>query len=163
MANENDILVSLTPADLAEVDAALETIRSKFPQRGAVSSDEARRLFKLGENSLGFVELAQQTSREHSGEMADSARPAAFDASRASYDTIARVELKIEELAAEMSGLLMRAGSQLLGKGLSVYEATKRAAKANPAMQGRADQLGQRFSKTKASGANKAAASAGAA
>ena len=54
MAYQN-ITGSLSPEDMQQIKAALQTIQKKLPFLITLSTEERRRLFKMGDKSLAFV------------------------------------------------------------------------------------------------------------
>lgn len=150
LPSNKDLLVTLTDAELKTVRDALQILKDRFPMRRAVALNESRRLYKLGPNSLGFVDLARTFSKNHADLMADAVRPPTFDTARASFDLVSDLTGGIGAYSSEMNGLEMLLGAQLLGKALAVYEAGKRAAKTDPSLQAEVDELGRRFALTKA-------------
>jgi hypothetical protein len=50
-----NITASLSPADIQEIKAALQTIQDKLPFLVTLSPDERRKMLKMGDKSLAFV------------------------------------------------------------------------------------------------------------
>lgn len=66
MAYQN-ITGSISPQDIQEIKAALQTIQKKLPFLVTLSNEERRRLLKMGDKSLAFVNnsvTAAQSNRE---------------------------------------------------------------------------------------------------
>ncbi len=66
MAYQN-ITGSLSPQDIQEIKAALQIIQKKLPFLITLSNEERRRLLKMGDKSLAFVNnsvTAAQSNRE---------------------------------------------------------------------------------------------------
>ncbi len=83
-----DIIVTLSDPDKAELAAAFQTIRAKFPQAQAVSGAEAKKLLKLREKAWASSAWPGPGPRS-SDAMPDHAKPAAHDAIKGSYNTVA--------------------------------------------------------------------------
>ena len=66
MAYQN-IAASLSAEDIKEIKAAFATIQAKLPFLVTLSVDERRKLFKMGDKSLAFVNnslIAAQSNKE---------------------------------------------------------------------------------------------------
>lgn len=66
MAYQN-IAASLSPQDIQEIKAALQTVQKKMPFLITLSTEERRKLVKMGDKSLAFVNnsiTAAQSNRE---------------------------------------------------------------------------------------------------
>jgi hypothetical protein len=54
MAYQN-VNASISPQDMQEIKAALQTVQKKLPFLITLSVEERRKLFKMGDKSLAFV------------------------------------------------------------------------------------------------------------
>jgi Mlc titration factor MtfA (ptsG expression regulator) len=50
-----NITGTLSPADIQEIKAALQTVQKKLPFLVTLSPEERRKLLKMGDKSLAFV------------------------------------------------------------------------------------------------------------
>jgi hypothetical protein len=144
MAYQN-ITASLSPQDIQEIRAALQKVQQKLPFLVTLSAEERRKLVKMGDKSLAFVNnsvTAAQSNRE--------ILPATFDVDELVRDyqlTAALTELliSIQQLSEQVDDTLMAVGSEAMTSSLTVYDYVKTASKKTPGLKTVAEQLGERF------------------
>ena len=144
MAYQN-ITASLSPADIQEIKAAFATIQAKMPFLVTLSVEERRKLFKMGDKSLAFVNTsltAAQSNRE--------ILPASFNVDEFVQDyqlaaTLTELLIGLRQLTEQVDDTLMAVGSEAKGSSLTVYDYEKTAAKKTPGLKTIAEQLGERF------------------
>ena len=144
MAYQN-IPGSLSPQDIQEIKAALQTIQKKLPFLITLSNEERRRLLKMGDKSLAFVNnsvTAAQSNRE--------ILPASFDVEELVRDyqlasALTEVLTSIRQLNEQVDDTLLAVGSDAMTSSLTVYDYVKTAAKKTPGLKTVAEQLGERF------------------
>jgi hypothetical protein len=144
MAYQN-ITASLTPADIQEIKAAFATIQKKLPFIVTLSAEERRKLFKMGDKRLAFVNtslIAAQSNRD--------ILPASFDLDEFVRDyqlaaNLTEVLIGLRQLTEQVDDTLMAVGSEAMGSSLTVYDYVKTAAKKTPGLKTIAEQLGERF------------------
>ncbi|MEH2224237.1 hypothetical protein [Nostoc sp.] len=156
MAYQN-IAATLSPQDIQEIKAALQTVQRKMPFLITLSTEERRKLVKMGDKSLAFVNnsiTAAQSNRE--------ILPATFDVEELVQDyqlAAALTELltSMQQLTEQVDDTLMAVGSEAMTSSLTVYDYVKTASKKTPGLKTVAEQLGERF---KAIGKGKSAKTA---
>ncbi|RCJ37533.1 hypothetical protein A6769_11550 [Nostoc punctiforme NIES-2108] len=144
MAYQN-IAASLSPQDIQEIKAALQTVQKKMPFLITLSTEERRKLVKMGDKSLAFVNnsiTAAQSNRE--------ILPATFDVEELVQDyqlAAALTELltSMQQLTEQVDDTLMAVGSEAMTSSLTVYDYVKTASKKTPGLKIVAEQLGERF------------------
>lgn len=144
MAYQN-IAATLSPQDIQEIKAALQTVQKKMPFLITLSTEERRKLLKMGDKSLAFVNnsvTAAQSNRE--------ILPSTFDVEELVRDyqlAIALTELliSVQQLAEQVDDTLMAVGSEAMTSSLTVYDYVKTASKKTPGLKTVAEQLGERF------------------
>ncbi|MEH1804260.1 hypothetical protein [Nostoc sp.] len=144
MAYQN-IAASLSPQDIQEIKAALQTVQKKMPFLITLSTEERRKLVKMGDKSLAFVNnsiTAAQSNRE--------ILPATFDVEELVQDyqlAAALTELltSMQQLTEQVDDTLMAVGSEAMTSSLTVYDYVKTASKKTPGLKTVAEQLGERF------------------
>ncbi|MEH1869690.1 MAG: hypothetical protein V7K69_32480 [Nostoc sp.] len=144
MAYQN-IAASLSPQDIQEIKAALQTVQKKMPFLITLSNEERRKLVKMGDKSLAFVNnsiTAAQSNRE--------ILPATFDVEELVQDyqlAAALTELltSMQQLTEQVDDTLMAVGSEAMTSSLTVYDYVKTASKKTPGLKTVAEQLGERF------------------
>ncbi|MEH2070499.1 MAG: hypothetical protein V7K47_20455 [Nostoc sp.] len=144
MAYQN-ITASLSPQDIQEIKAALHKVQQKLPFLVTLSPEERRKLVKMGDKSLAFVNnsvTAAQSNRE--------ILPATFDVEELVQDyqlaaALTELLISIQQLSEQVDDTLMAVGSEAMTSSLTVYDYVKTASKKTPGLKTVAEQLGERF------------------
>lgn len=142
-----NISAQLAAADIQAVKDAMTTIRQKLPFLVNLTSDERKSIFKIGPNSLSFVQNSLQTSKNNPGIL-----PAAFDATGFESDVNLFTSLTdlctlMAQLASQIDDTRLAVGGEAMNAATQVYTYVKAAAKSTPGLKPVADQLGERFQK----------------
>ncbi|WP_341528282.1 hypothetical protein WKK05_02700 [Nostoc sp. UHCC 0302] len=140
-----NITGSITPADIQEIKAALQIVQKKLPFLVTLSTEERRKLVKMGDKSLAFVNnsvTAAQSNRE--------ILPASFDVDEFVRDyqlatTLTELLISMRQLTEQVDDTLLAVGSEAMTSSLTVYDYVKTAAKKTPGLKTIAEQLGERF------------------
>ncbi|PMB51257.1 hypothetical protein CEN39_16260 [Fischerella thermalis CCMEE 5201] len=144
MAYQN-VTATLSEADIKEIKAALQTIQQKLPFLITLSNEERRKLVKMGDKSLAFVNnslTAAQSNRD--------ILPPSFDLEEFVRDyqlanSLTEVLLGLRQLTEQVDDTLLAVGSEAMSSSLTVYDYVKTAAKKTPGLKTLAEQLGERF------------------
>ncbi len=144
MAYQN-ITTSISSEDIQEIKAAFATIQAKLLFLVTLSVEERRKLFKMGDKSLAFVNnslTAAQSNRD--------ILPASFDVDEFVRDyqlasTLTELLIGLRQLTEQVDDTLLAVGSEAMGSSLTVYDYVKTAAKKTPGLKTVAEQLGERF------------------
>ncbi|MEH2059920.1 MAG: hypothetical protein V7K97_27950 [Nostoc sp.] len=144
MAYQN-IAATLSPQDIQEIKAALQTVQKKMPFLITLSTEERRKLVKMGGKSLAFVNnsvTAAQSNRE--------ILPATFEVEELVRDyqlaaALSELLTSMQQLTEQVDDTLMAVGSEAMTSSLTVYDYVKTASKKTPGLKTVAEQLGERF------------------
>ncbi|MDZ8051695.1 MAG: hypothetical protein RMX68_028290 [Aulosira sp. ZfuVER01] len=144
MAYQN-ITATVSSEDIQEIKAALQTIHNKLPFLVTLSTEERRKLVKMGDKSLAFVNnsvSAAQSNRE--------ILPASFNIEEFVQDyqlatTLTELLTSMRQLTEQVDDTLLAVGSEAMSSSLTVYDYVKTAAKKTPGLKTLAEQLGERF------------------
>ena len=144
MAYQN-ITASLSPEDMQQIRAALQTIQKKLPFLITLSTEERRRLFKMGDKSLAFVNNSLTAAQSNPDIL-----PASFDIQEFVRDyqlaaTLTELLIALRQLSEQVDDTLLAVGSEAMSSSLTVYGYVKTAAKKTPGLKRLAEQLGDRF------------------
>ncbi|MBG1271012.1 hypothetical protein [Nostoc sp. WHI] len=142
---DHNITGTLSPEDIQEIKAALQIIQEKMPFLIALTAQERRKLFKMGDKSLAFV--------NNSVNIAQSNReifPASFDIEEFIRDyqlatTLSELLILIRQLSEQVDDTLLAVGSEAMISSLTVYKYVKTAAKKTPSLKTVAELLSDRF------------------
>ena len=140
-----NIAAALSPQDIQEIKAALQTVQRKMPFLITLSTEERRKLVKMGDKSLAFVNnsiTAAQSNRE--------ILPATFDVEELVQDyqlaaALTELLISMQQLTEQVDDTLMAVGSEAMTSSLTVYDYVKTASKKTPGLKTVAEQLGERF------------------
>ena len=140
-----NISAKLTAADLQDIKTALATIETKLPFLIHLTTEERRKLFKMGNKSLAFVNNSLTAAQSNPDIL-----PASFDLNEFSSDyqlaaTLSEVHLRLQQLTEKVDDTLMAVSSEAMTSSLTVYDYVKTVAKKTPGLKAIADQLSERF------------------
>lgn len=144
MAYQN-ITATLSPQDIQDIKAALQTVQKKLPFLITLTSEERRKLVKMGDKSLAFVNnsvAAAQSNRD--------ILPASFDVEEFVRDyqlttNLSELLTSMRQLSEQVDDTLLAVSSETMKSSLTVYDYVKTAAKKTPGLKTIAEQLGERF------------------
>jgi hypothetical protein len=140
-----DINVTLSDADLKEIRQAIATIQQKLPFLITLNTVERKRLFKMGDKRLAFVQTSLSAAQSNQNIL-----PASFDLNAFSNDyrlatSLMEIEMLLNQLSEQVDDTLLAVGSEAMASSLTVYDYVKTAAKKTPGLKGIAEQLGTLF------------------
>ncbi|MEH2117357.1 hypothetical protein [Nostoc sp.] len=144
MADQN-IISTLSPEDIQEIKAALQIIAQKMPFLIALTAQERRKLFKMGDKSLAFVNNSVNAAQSN-----PEIFPASFDIEEFILDyqlvtTLSELLISIRQLSEQVDDTLLAVGSEAMLGSLTVYDYVKIAAKKTPGLKTVAEVLSDRF------------------
>ncbi len=153
-----DINVMLSDADLKEIRQAIATIQQKLPFLITLNTTERKRLYKMGDKRLAFVQTSLSAAQSNRNIL-----PASFDFDAFSNDyhlatALMEIEMLLNQLSEQVDDTLLAVGSEAMGSSLTVYDYVKTAAKKTPGLKGIAEQLGTLLRAMKSKSAKPAAA-----
>jgi hypothetical protein len=140
-----DINVTLSDADFQEIRQAIATIQQKLPFLITLNTMERKRLFKMGDKRLTFVQTSLNAAQSNRNIL-----PASFDLNGFSNDyrlatSLMEIEMLLNQLSEQVDDTLLAVGSEAMTSSLTVYDYVKTAAKKTPGLKGIAEQLGTLF------------------
>lgn len=140
-----DINANLSEADLQEIKLALSTIQQKLPFLITLSAEERKRLYKMGDKRLAFVQNSLNAAQSNRNIL-----PASFDLEGFGNDYrlathLSELLMLMRQLTEQVDDTFMAVGSEAMGSSLTVYDYVKTAAKKTPGLKVIADQLGNLF------------------
>ncbi len=140
-----DINVVLSDADLQAIRQAVTTIQQKLPFLITLNVTERKRLFKMGDKRLAFVQTSLNAAQSNRNIL-----PASFDLEAFANDyklatALMEVEMLLNQLSEQVDDTLLAVGSEAMTSSLTVYDYVKTAAKKTPGLKGIAEQLGTLF------------------
>jgi hypothetical protein len=141
----HNISATLSAEDLQTIKTALQTVQQKLPFLITLSAEERRKLYKMGDKSLAFVNNSLTTAQSNGDIL-----PASFDLEEFVRDyqlaaSLTEILLGLQQLTEQVDDTLMAVGSEAMTSSLTVYDYVKTAAKKRPGLKTIAVQLGDRF------------------
>jgi hypothetical protein len=140
-----DINVRLSDADLQEIKQAIDTIQNKISFRITLTQEERKRLYKMGDKRIAFVQNSFNVAQSNRNIL-----PPSFDLEAYANDyrlatNLNELLMRLNQLTEEVDDTLMAVGSEAMSSSLTVYEYVKTAAKKTPGLKTIAEQLGSLF------------------
>lgn len=140
-----DINETLSESDLQEIRQAIATIQQKLPFLITLTTLERKRLYKMGDKRLAFVQTSLSAAQSNRNIL-----PASFDLQAFSNDyhlatALMEIDMLLNQVSEQVDDTLLAVGSEAMVSSLTVYEYVKTAAKKTPGLKGIAEQLGNLF------------------
>jgi hypothetical protein len=140
-----DINTTLTDAELQEIKQAIATIQQKLPFLITLSAEERKRLYKMGDKRLAFVQNSLSAAQSNRNIL-----PASFDLEGFANDyrlasNLSELLMLLNQLTEQVDDTLMAVSSEAMSSSLTVYDYVKTAAKKTPGLKAIAEQLGSLF------------------
>lgn len=140
-----NITATLSETDIQDIKAALQTIQQKLPFLITLTSDERRKLCKMGDKSIAFVNNSLTAAQANRNIL-----PASFDVDEFVRDyqltvTLTELLIGLRQVTEQVDDTLLAVGSETMSSSLTVYDYVKTAAKKTPGLKSLAEQLGERF------------------
>jgi hypothetical protein len=140
-----DINATLSEADLQAIKQAVNTIQQKLPFLITLSAEERKRLYKMGDKRLAFVQNSLNVAQSNRNIL-----PASFDLDGFSNDyrlasSLTELLMLLNQLTEQVDDTLLAVGSEAMSNSLTVYDYVKTAAKKTPGLKAIAEQLGTLF------------------
>jgi hypothetical protein len=140
-----DINTTLSDADLQEIQQAIDLIQNKLSFRVTLTPDERKRLYKMGDKRLAFVQNSLNAAQNNRNIL-----PASFDLDGFHNDyrlasSLTDLLMRLTQLTEQVDDTLMAVGCEAMSSSLTVYDYVKTAAKKTPGMKAIAEQLGTLF------------------
>ena len=140
-----DINASLSDVDLQEIKQAIDIIERKMPFLITLSYEERKRMYKMGDKRLAFVQNSFNAAQSNRNIL-----PASFDLEAYTNDyklaaSLTELLMRLTQLTEQVDDTLMAVGSEAMSSSLTVYDYVKTAAKKTPGLKAIAEQLGTLF------------------
>lgn len=151
-----DINATLSDADLKAIEQAIDTIQQKLPFLVTLSPEERKRLYKMGDKRLAFVQNSLSAAQSNRNIL-----PTCFDLDGFTSDyrlaaSLTTVMMRLNQLTEQVDDTLMAVSSEAMTSSLTVYDYVKTAAKKTPGLKAIAEQLGTLFKAIKSKPAKSA-------
>lgn len=136
---------SLSEQDIQEIKQALDLIQAKMPFLITLSTDDRKRLYKMGDKRFAFVKNSLSAAQNNPNIL-----PASFDINEFTNDyqlalQLSELLMRLQQLQEQVDDTVLAVGSDAMTNSLTVYEYVKTAAKKTPGLKSVAEQLGTLF------------------
>jgi hypothetical protein len=140
-----NINAALSDAELQAIKQAIATIQQNLPFLITLSADERKRLYKMGDKRLAFVQNSLNAAQSNRNIL-----PASFDLDGFANDyrltsSLSELLMLLRQLTEQVDDTLMAVSSESMSSSLTVYDYVKTAAKKTPGLKAIAEQLGTLF------------------
>jgi hypothetical protein len=136
---------TLSDKDIQEIKKALDLIQAKLPFLITLSSDDRKRLFKMGDKRFAFAKNSLSTAQNNSTIL-----PASFSLEEFTNDyelasQLSEILIQLAQLHEQVDDTVMSLGSDIMTNSLTVYDYVKTASRKTPGLKSVAEQLGTSF------------------
>ncbi|MBD1997691.1 hypothetical protein H6G00_13815 [Leptolyngbya sp. FACHB-541] len=138
---------NLSTADQAAIEAALETIREKLPFLVTMTTEERRKMAKLGDKTRAFVQKSVEFAARHPDYLP---RRFDFDAMQEDVDlfmALYPIWVALNDLQELVHNTYMLAGSEAYAAAREVYSSAKATGKGE--IDSSLNEMGRRFRKSR--------------
>ena len=143
-----NISAQLSAEDVQTIKGALATIKSKLPFLINLTTEERKKTFKIGPNSLSFVQNSLTAAKNNPAILPASFGVEEFESDVNLFAVLTEVNTAVEQLASQIDDTRVAVGGEAMNEANQVYSYVKSAAKITPGLKPVADQLGERFQKS---------------
>jgi hypothetical protein len=144
-----NINVTISPADLQAVKDSFAAILTKLPFLINLTANERKALLKGGPKSLSFVQNASSAAQNNATIFPASFNTADFQKDVALLATLTELCTLASSVASRLDDTRLAVGSEAMQQATQVYNYVKTAAKNTPGLKPLAEQLGERFQKSR--------------
>jgi len=144
-----NINATLSGTDLQAVKDAFATILGKLPFLVNLTADERKGILKTGAGSLAFVQNASSAAQNNTTIFPASFNTADFKKDVDLLATLTELATLASSLASRLDDTRLAVGGEAMQQATLVYNYVKTAAKNTPGLKPIAEQLGERFQKSR--------------
>jgi hypothetical protein len=144
-----NINATLSPADLQTVKDSFATILAKLPFLVNLTASERKAILKAGPSSLAFVQNASTAAQNNATIFPASFNTADFQKDVDLLATLTELGTLASSVASRIDDTRLAVGGEAMQQATLVYNYVKTAARNTPGLRPVAEQLGERFQKTR--------------
>jgi uncharacterized phage infection (PIP) family protein YhgE len=144
-----NINAAISPADVQAVKDSFATILAKLPFLVSLTVSERKATFKAGPDSLSFLQNAASAAQNNPTIFPASFSTADFQKDVDLFATLTELSTLASSLASRLDDTRLAVGGEAMQQASQVYNYVKTAAKTTPGLKPVAEQLGERFQKTR--------------
>jgi hypothetical protein len=144
-----NINATLSAADLQAVKDSFAAILGKLPFLVNLTASERKALLKTGSGSLAFVQNAYTAAQNNPTIIPASFSTADFQKDVDLLATLTELAALASSVVSQIEDTRLAVGSEAMQQATQVYNYVKAAARNTPGLKPLAEQLGERFQKTR--------------
>lgn len=144
-----NINATISPADLQAVKDSFAAILEKLPFLVNLTATERKVLLKTGPDSLSFVQNASAAAQNNITIFPASFNTIDFQKDVDLLATLTELATLASSVASRIDDTRLAVGSEAMQQATQVYDYVKTAAKNTPGLKPIAEQLGERFQKSR--------------
>jgi len=148
---ENRISFALTAEELAQVNGAIETLRTVLiPKLITLSATDRQEMARMGDKTLSFVEKALEYCTQEPQLYDSFVDVAEFDKDLQAFATLRSLSSQLETITSGMDDSMMMSGSEAYNAALVSYSILKNASRIHhPGAKDKVGELANRFPRGK--------------
>lgn len=144
-----NINATISPADVQAVKDSFAAILQKLPFLVNLTATERKALLKTGPGSLAFVQNAASAAQNNATIIPASFNTADFQKDVDLLATLTELSTLASSVVSRIDDTRLAVGSEAMREATQVYNYVKAAAKNTPGLKPIAEQLGERFQKSR--------------
>ena len=129
MSDDNRVSASISAQDITDINAAIQTIRTKLPFLVSISNQERQEMAKLGDKSMGFDEKCAAYMASNPEFLPGFVLPVEVNKDRALRAQVMQFFPNLQTLCEAVDDTLMVVNSEIWMADLSYYQNVRQAAK----------------------------------
>ncbi len=142
----------MTEADRQAIMDAISTIKNRMPYLIALTTEERRKIFKMGDKSVAFVNKSLEVAIQNQGILTRDFDLEEMQRDVALYAQLQSMMMALTQLMEQIDGTMIQVGAEAYYAGRAVYKLTQMGGDGK-ALDELTELLGQRFTrKSKPSG-----------
>jgi hypothetical protein len=142
-----NIDAQVSPADVQAIKDAVATIRTKLPFLISLTVQDRKRTFKLGPDSLSFVQNSLQAAKDNPSVVPSNFSTTFFENDANLFSVLTEVNTVVAQLASDVNDTRLAIGGEAMKEAGQIYTYVKAAAASTPGLKPVVQQLGERFQK----------------
>ncbi len=136
-----DINAQMSAADRAAVRDLAAQIGAKLPFLVTLTTDERKRLYKLGKTRMALVQACQRGATDFPNVLPADFDKAAYDKDVALFEALEELQPLLSTLVTAMDDTRLAVGGEVMQRSMEVENALKSAAKTRPGVKAAAQAI----------------------
>ena len=143
----SNISAVLSSADKTAIQSKIDGVKTLLTFLVNLTEDERKKLFKMGDKSVAFVQKALQAAQANPTVIPSTFNMAEFDKDVVLYSDLRDISNWLSSLIEGVNDTMLALGNESMREGVAVYNLLKEASKTNSALSDTVRDVGDRFKK----------------